>query len=155
MIDTLAFYHKDDCLKKITKCFHWFFLQINSACVYLYRNRILVVSKPDIIILALLHKSLKSRWLRFGIQLNIVLVQNNITKSQTNSNTQKLKVMKKQSTTLLAQLDRAAVTNLTNIVNETLAMDLQVAAPKKVFTAAELWNIQRQKKSMVQRRYNF
>ena len=62
--------------------------------------------------------------------------------------------MKKQSTTLLAQLDRAAVTSLTSIVNETLAMDLQVAAPKKVFTAAELWNIQRQKKSMVQRRYN-
>ncbi len=64
-------------------------------------------------------------------------------------------IMKKQSTTLFAQLGEQAVTNLTTIVDETLAFGLATAAPKKVFTAAELWNIQRQRRSFVQRRSIF
>ena len=63
--------------------------------------------------------------------------------------------MKKQSNTLFAQLGENEVNNLTTIVSETLAFGFQVPAPKKVFTAAELWNIQRQKKSFVQRRSIF
>ena len=63
--------------------------------------------------------------------------------------------MKKQSNTLFAQLGKNAVNNLTTIVSETLAFGLKEPAPKKVFTAAELWNIQRQKKSFVQRRSIF
>jgi len=40
--------------------------------------------------------------------------------------------------------------NLTILVNETLTL---VNPEKKAFTAADLWNIQRQKRSIVQRRY--
>ena len=64
-------------------------------------------------------------------------------------------IMKKQSNTLFAQLGENEVTNLTSIVRETLAFGLTAAAPKKVFTAAELWNIQRQKRNFVQRRSIF
>ena len=39
---------------------------------------------------------------------------------------------------------------LTSIVNETLAF---TTPEKKAFTAADLWNIQRQKRSIVQRRH--
>ncbi len=61
--------------------------------------------------------------------------------------------MKKQSTTLFARLGENAVSNLTTIVKETLAVDFNMPAPKKVFSAADLWNIQRQKKALVQRRF--
>ena len=64
--------------------------------------------------------------------------------------------MRKQSTTLFPLLGQVQVESLTTIVKETLALNYETNEPKKkVFTAAELWNIQRQKKSMVQRRFMF
>ena len=62
--------------------------------------------------------------------------------------------MKKQSTTLFAQLGESAMKALTSIVDEKLAFDVKPAQPK-IFTAAELWNIQRQKKAVSRRRFNF
>ena len=62
--------------------------------------------------------------------------------------------MKKQSTTLFAQLGESAMKSLTNIVDEKLAFDIEPTQPK-IFTAAELWNIQRQKKAITRRRFNF
>ena len=61
--------------------------------------------------------------------------------------------MKKQSTTFLTQLGAKKIVDLTTIVSETLALDYKVPAPK-VFTAADLWNIQKQKKAISLRRYN-
>jgi hypothetical protein len=61
--------------------------------------------------------------------------------------------MKKQSTTFLTQLGAEKIVDLTTIVSETLAMEYKAPAPK-VFTAAELWNIQKQKKAISPRRYN-
>ena len=54
--------------------------------------------------------------------------------------------MKKQSTTFLSQLGTEKMANLTTIVSETLALDYKIPAPK-IFTAAELWDIQKQKKA--------
>ncbi len=60
--------------------------------------------------------------------------------------------MKKQSYMLFASLSKEDMTNLTNEVKETIAFDL-VEPARKVFTSAELWNIQRNIKSKLQRRY--
>jgi len=62
--------------------------------------------------------------------------------------------MKKQSNTLFTGLSEEQVNSLTTIVAETLAFN-QVKAKTKVFTAAELWNIQRQKKGITTRRHSF
>lgn len=62
--------------------------------------------------------------------------------------------MKKQLTTLFAGLGNTQVTSLTTVVKETLALEYKIPVAK-IFTAAELWNIQRQKKGLVQRRFNF
>ena len=62
--------------------------------------------------------------------------------------------MKKQSTSLFTQIGTNQFEYLTTIVNETLATDFNDTKAKK-FTAADLWNIQRQGKRMVQRRYSF
>lgn len=62
--------------------------------------------------------------------------------------------MKKQSATLLTHLGIEQVKSLTSIVKETLALDYQLP-PAKIFTAADLWNIQRQRKGIVQRRFIF
>ncbi|MEO6722232.1 MAG: hypothetical protein ABIN67_17830 [Ferruginibacter sp.] len=62
--------------------------------------------------------------------------------------------MKKQTTILFAQLGQVHVQTLTTIVKETLALDYR-PAQSKVFTAAELWSIQRQKKASSQRRFYF
>jgi hypothetical protein len=61
--------------------------------------------------------------------------------------------MKKQSETLFTQISNQQVNNLTTIVKETLATGISMV-PGKTFSAADLWNIQRQKKSMLQRRYS-
>ena len=62
--------------------------------------------------------------------------------------------MKKQSTARFIQMAPAQLDNLTTIVPETLATAFQL--PKaKLFTAADLWSIQRQAKSRVQRRSSF
>ena len=62
--------------------------------------------------------------------------------------------MKKQSETLFTQISNQQVNSLTTIVKETLAAGISKVAGK-TFSAADLWNIQRQKKSMLQRRYSF
>ena len=62
--------------------------------------------------------------------------------------------MKKQLTSLLSELRTEQLELLTTLVKETLATSYSL--PKsKTFTAAELWNIQRQGKSRVQRRLSF
>jgi hypothetical protein len=63
--------------------------------------------------------------------------------------------MKKNSATLFARLGENEVNKLTHVVKETLAPDFQPVTAKIGFTAAQLWDIQRRKKSMVQRRFIF
>ena len=59
--------------------------------------------------------------------------------------------MKKQSNVLFATVKNANIKSLTKIVHETSATDFGNQA--KVFTLADLWNIQRQCKSRTQRRF--
>jgi hypothetical protein len=60
--------------------------------------------------------------------------------------------MKKHSNTLFSPLSLAEGVQLTSALDETLAESF--APPRqKVFTEAELWNIQRQNKGMIQRRF--
>jgi len=59
--------------------------------------------------------------------------------------------MNTNNTNLFTRISDAESTSLTTVVTETLAFEIN---KKKTFTAAELWNIQRQKKSFVQRRFN-
>ena len=61
--------------------------------------------------------------------------------------------MKKQSMNFIAAMSETSLQNLVKIVDETLAFNA-IPAKKKTFTAAELWNIQSQKKS-VRRRSGF
>ena len=61
--------------------------------------------------------------------------------------------MKKQSNTLFTGISKEQVENLTTIVKETIAAGYNQAATK-LFTAADLWNIQRQKKGFSQRRFS-
>ncbi|MEO5892398.1 MAG: hypothetical protein ABIQ31_19270 [Ferruginibacter sp.] len=62
--------------------------------------------------------------------------------------------MKKQSNNLFAAISTQMVENLTTVVKETLATGFN--QPKgKIFTAADLWNIQRQNRSRTQRRFSF
>lgn len=56
-----------------------------------------------------------------------------------------------QSTNLFSQISKTQVENLTMEVKETLAMGYN-HNQSKTFSAAELWNIQRQRKSLNQRR---
>ncbi|HKO79065.1 MAG TPA: hypothetical protein VJU78_01660 [Chitinophagaceae bacterium] len=56
--------------------------------------------------------------------------------------------MKKQSTSLLTQISTEEVKNLTSIVKETIATDL-TNPKRKIFTASDLWNIQRQRKNRI------
>ena len=58
--------------------------------------------------------------------------------------------MKTQNNSLLIAISKTETKNLTKIVSETLAFEV---GQKKSFTAADLWNIQRQKRSTVQRRH--
>jgi len=60
--------------------------------------------------------------------------------------------MKKQPNMLFASLSKEEMTNFTNEVKETIAFGL-VEPARKMFTSAELWNIQRSIKSTLQRRY--
>ena len=61
--------------------------------------------------------------------------------------------MKKQTNTLFATISKAQVEKLTSIINETLATGFH-NAKSKIFTTADLWNIQRQGRSRVQRRFS-
>ncbi|MEP7110124.1 MAG: hypothetical protein ABI760_19165 [Ferruginibacter sp.] len=62
--------------------------------------------------------------------------------------------MKKQSNMLFVKFGKDALANLTMEVKETLAAGFKLPG-QKAFTAADLWNIQRQRRSMVQRRFLF
>ena len=61
--------------------------------------------------------------------------------------------MKKQSNTLFTGISKEQVENLTTIVKETIVVGYN-QAQTKLFTAADLWNIQRQKKGFSQRRFS-
>ncbi|HPH84768.1 MAG TPA: hypothetical protein PLC48_04885 [Ferruginibacter sp.] len=58
--------------------------------------------------------------------------------------------MKTQSNTLLAELSKTQVENLTNQVKETLAIGYNAGA--KTFSSADLWNIQKQRRTFLSRR---
>jgi hypothetical protein len=58
--------------------------------------------------------------------------------------------MKHQSNTLFTQLNKQEVENLTTVVKETIAFG--IAATHKTFSAVDLWNIHRQRRSLGGRR---
>ena len=59
--------------------------------------------------------------------------------------------MKMQLTNLFNQISKTQVENLTMEIKETLALGYN-HNKAKTFSAAELWNIQRQRKNITQRR---
>lgn len=59
--------------------------------------------------------------------------------------------MKKQSN-LFGAINKFQVEGLTHIIQETLATGF---SKNKIFTAADLWNIQRQNKSRTPRRFSY
>ena len=59
--------------------------------------------------------------------------------------------MKTQSISLFNQISKITVKNLTTEVKETLAFGFS-NSQSKTFSAAELWNIQRQRRSLGSRR---
>ncbi len=59
--------------------------------------------------------------------------------------------MNTQNNNLLNTLTKVETAQLTTIVEEALALGMN---PHKPFTAAELWNIQRRRRSFIQRRFN-
>lgn len=61
--------------------------------------------------------------------------------------------MKKQSNNLFTTISKIQVENLARVVNETLITDFRRPICK-IFTAADLWNIQRQGKYRIQRRFS-
>lgn len=58
--------------------------------------------------------------------------------------------MNNNQTQLFTALSKERTQQLTAIVKETLAYEL---VGKKAFTAADLWNIQRRRKTVLQRRH--
>ena len=62
--------------------------------------------------------------------------------------------MKKNSSGLFMQLSNNEVVSLTKVVNETVAIGF-TPVNRKVFSTADLWNIQRQKKGIGTKRYPF
>ena len=75
-----------------------------------------------------------------------------VIKANQTTTQQKINKMKKQSINLFTGLTEAQVNSLTAIVAETLAFN-QKKPKTRVFTAAELWNIQREKKVISTRRH--
>ena len=59
--------------------------------------------------------------------------------------------MKKQTTDFFTTLSREEMETLTSIVNETIAARFTQPV-KKSFCAADMWNIQKKRRSFVQRR---
>ncbi|HMC86840.1 MAG TPA: hypothetical protein VKI61_15030 [Chitinophagaceae bacterium] len=60
--------------------------------------------------------------------------------------------MKTPSTSLFNTISKVQLISLTTEVKETLAMDAETSLSKKI-TAADVWNIQRNKRARVQRRF--
>ena len=61
--------------------------------------------------------------------------------------------MRHQSSTLFTTLTKEELENIISIVSETMAVG-QTTTKEKKFSAADLWNIQRQKRTFVQRRFS-
>ena len=61
--------------------------------------------------------------------------------------------MKKQSNTLFSDINKEQLSNLTNVVRETISVGIETA--KRTFSAAELWDIQRRKRVFPTRRLSF
>ena len=61
----------------------------------------------------------------------------------------KQKVMKKQTTNQFLQMNKEQTKKLTTIVKETLAIGLSKA---KIFSSADLWNIQRRSRTIMNSR---
>jgi hypothetical protein len=61
--------------------------------------------------------------------------------------------MKRLSTTLFTRLNKEELAGITNIVKEVVAVGHKTTSDK-IFSAADLWNIQRQKRTFVQRRFS-
>jgi len=61
--------------------------------------------------------------------------------------------MRRLSSLLFTKLSKEELSNITNIVDETVAVGHKPAS--KIFSAADMWNIQRQKRTFVQRRFSF
>ena len=59
--------------------------------------------------------------------------------------------MNSTNTNLFTTISKAETKNLTTVVAETLALNLNSHKP---FTAAQMWSIQRRKRSFTQRRFN-
>lgn len=64
----------------------------------------------------------------------------------------KIEIMKRQSNLFFGQIDKEEILKLTNIVRETIAVP-EKQIDEKIFSAADLWNIQRQKRNFSQRRF--
>lgn len=61
--------------------------------------------------------------------------------------------MKKALNSSFVQLTQNELKNLTSEVKETIAVGFFRKPENKIFTAANLWNIQRQTKTRMQRRF--
>ena len=61
--------------------------------------------------------------------------------------------MKKLTTILFPAMGKVQIESLTTIIEERIATGYS-QAPAKQFTAADLWNIQRQKKNLAVRRFS-
>ncbi|MES2849489.1 MAG: hypothetical protein V4685_10570 [Bacteroidota bacterium] len=59
--------------------------------------------------------------------------------------------MKKQNQGYLTYVTKMELLQLTSIVEERIALDVK-PEEKKIFTSADLWNIQRNRRSFTQRR---
>jgi hypothetical protein len=71
--------------------------------------------------------------------------------SNKDHSTQKSKVMNTPYKNILTPISEAETKNLNTVANETLAFEW---AEKKALTATDLWSIQRQKRSLLQRRHS-
>lgn len=60
--------------------------------------------------------------------------------------------MKMQSNRLLSPLNEESITNLTSEVKEVLATGFK-KTQERILSTADLWNIQRQRKPRIQRRF--
>ena len=63
--------------------------------------------------------------------------------------------MKIQTKTFLVSLNKNELTALANEVKETIAFSFETAAPKKLFTAADFWKVQKMRKERNGRKFIF
>jgi len=64
----------------------------------------------------------------------------------------KIIVMKKSTQGFINQLSKQEICELTTVVKETIALEME-EKQEKIFTVADLWNIHRTTKPRSQRRY--